>query len=52
MTRCETDDIVAREIKELEYYKQAPGVSAALYAKRLYIKALRCGIVIEEKRVI
>lgn len=35
----------------MESDKQAPEVSAAFYAKRLYTKALRCGIVYEEKRV-
>lgn len=46
-----TDDIIAREIKKSESYKQNPGVSASLYAKRLYTKALGCGIVYEEKCV-
>lgn len=45
------DDIIARAIMELEVWKQFPAISAAIYAKKLYAKALRCGIVYEEKRV-
>lgn len=46
-----THEIMAMEIKGLESYRQSPRVSAALYAKILYPKAHRCGIVYEEKRI-
>lgn len=46
-----TVDIIARAMKELESYKQPPGVSVALYTKRLYTKVLRWGIVYEKKGV-
>lgn len=46
-----TDDIITKAIKELERYKQLSGTSAAFYVKRLYLKALCCGIANEEKRV-
>lgn len=42
---------MAHTIKEWEPYKPAPVVSAALYSKKLYSKALRCGIVYPEKRI-
>lgn len=43
------DNIIAQAIKELESNKPLSGVSAALYAKRLYSKALR-GIIYDGKR--
>lgn len=46
-----TDVIIPKAVRELDSYRQGSGVSAAPYAKRLYIKALRCEIVREEKRV-
>lgn len=49
LTTYTTDDPTAHTIKELELYKQVPGISPASYAKRLYTKALRCGIVSKEK---
>lgn len=44
-----TDDIIFWESKELESYEKAPELSAELYAKKLYTKALRCGVGYEEK---
>lgn len=35
----------------MESYKQGSGISAALYAMRLYTRALRCKIVYEERKV-
>lgn len=49
--RYATDDNMARAIKDLESYYQCLEISAALYAKRLYIKALRNKIFYKEKRV-
>lgn len=46
-----TDEIIAQAIKHLESDKQVSEESAALYAKRLYNKALRSGIVLEETRI-
>lgn len=46
-----TDEIIAQAIKQLKYFKKTPGVSAALYAKVLYTKTQRYGIIYEEKRV-
>lgn len=46
-----TNNIIAQTMKELEFYKQTPGVSAALYAMNLYTNALRCRIVCVKKRV-
>lgn len=46
-----TDDVIARAVKTLENYKQLPGMAPTDFAKRLYTKALRCGMVYEEKRV-
>lgn len=43
-------DIIAQVIKELEFYKQGPRVSAALNAIRLYTNGLRCEIVYEKKK--
>lgn len=51
LTAYATDDIITHAIKKLKSYKQALGVSAALYSKRLYTKALRCVISYEERRV-
>lgn len=49
-TMYATDDIIAYVIGKLGSYKQAPEVSAALHAKRLCTKALRCGIVYKDKK--
>lgn len=43
-----TDDIMAWAIMKMKFSMQAPEVSVKLYAKRLYPKALRYGIVYEE----
>lgn len=45
------NDIIAQAIKDLESFMQASRVNAALYSKRLYTKALRCGTVNEKRRV-
>lgn len=45
-----TDDINFQAIKDLGSYKQAPNVSAALYAKRLDTKVRCCRIVNEKRR--
>lgn len=50
-TTYATDDIIAKAIKELESYEQAPGLFAALYAKIVYTKTLRCGIVCEREKI-
>lgn len=42
---------LSRQSRRLKFYKQAPRISALVHVKRLYIKALQCGIVFEEKRV-
>lgn len=43
-----TDDVIVHAMKELESFKQGSGVFAALYAERLYTKALHCIIVYGE----
>lgn len=45
-----TNDIIAHVIKELQSYKQAPGLSAAVCAKSSYNKVLCCGIFYREKK--
>lgn len=46
-----TEDVIFWAIKKLSSYKQAPQVSAALYPKILYTKALRYGITYKEECV-
>lgn len=50
LTTPAIDDIIEHEIKELYSYIKALEVFAAFYEKRLDNKALRCGIVHEERR--
>lgn len=44
-------DVIPRAVKIFESYNQGPGILASDYAMKLYTRALRCGIVYEEKRV-
>lgn len=46
-----TDDIIAHVVKYLERYKQVPGMARTELAKKLYTRALRCGLVYEEDKV-
>lgn len=48
LTKYATDEIILHTFKELEPNRQGSGMSAALYAKRSYKKALHCGTVYEE----
>lgn len=51
MSTYATDEIITPSIKEFKSHEQVPGISSAVYAKRLHTKALRSGIVYEEKHV-
>lgn len=51
LTAYATSKSIARAIKESDFYEQAAGVPAALYAKRVYNKAQCYRIVYKEKRV-
>lgn len=44
-------DVTARVVKFLKTFKQGLGVSPTELAKRVYTKALRCGMLYEGKRV-
>lgn len=46
-----TNDAIARVVKRSETYKQLPGTAPTDVAKKLYTKALRSGMVYEEKSV-